>query len=104
VKTMAEVIQSHHMSHSDWDENQFAILCHCGMEVVGEDDGEESYQQEEALYAGHLADALTAAGFGPVKAAQAEAWDEGMDWANALQSGTDKSDNPKRAATIEPTQ
>lgn len=26
----------------------------------------------------------------------AAAWDEGMDWANALQSGTDKSDNPYR--------
>lgn len=64
MKTMAEVIQSHHMSHADWDERQFAIICHCGTEVTGEDDGEEAYTQEEALYAGHLAGALTAEGFG----------------------------------------
>lgn len=31
-----------------------------------------------------------------IRLAKAEAWDEGMDWANALQSGTDKSDNPYR--------
>jgi hypothetical protein len=35
-----------------------------------------------------LADALTAAGFGPVKAAQEAAWDEGYDRAESDHDGT----------------
>ena len=73
MSDMANVLRLHHMSHADWDEHEVAVICHCGAEVVGQDDGEESYLQEEALYATHLAAALSAAGFGPVKEAKAEA-------------------------------
>jgi hypothetical protein len=97
---MQEVLEEHHFSHADWDERQFAVICHCGMDIAGEDDGEEAYLQEEALYAGHLADSLTAAGFGPVKAAQELAWAKGATSAGmnlmALQSAG-INPNPYRA-------
>jgi hypothetical protein len=56
-----------------------------------------------------LADALTAAGFGLVKEAQAGAWDEGMTFASTLLNAEEltpsfRKDNPYRAASIEESQ
>jgi len=79
AKTMAEVLAEHHMSHADWDETEVAVICHCGVETVGQDDGQEAYLQEEALYAKHLEAALSAAGFGLVADAKAEALEEAAD-------------------------
>ena len=53
-----------------------------------------------------LADALTAAGFGPVKAAWDEGFKKGLDrgeWEAAPVREEPKHANPYRASTIEPT-
>ena len=46
-------------------------------------------------YSEHLNAALTAAGFGPVQAARAEAWDEGCTF-GSLYDHTFRNDNPYR--------
>jgi hypothetical protein len=103
VKTMAEVLAE----HGEWRYTNGAgtsIVCRaCGEPV------------ENVI--SHQADALTAAGFGPVKAAQAEAWAEGYmrgrhpwvkvgPFVDPIPSGVGPADrgrnaNPYRAAAVE---
>ena len=59
MKTMAEVLGEHGYMNSSKER-----YCQCGVYL-----GEWATEQD---FAAHQADALTAAGFGPVKAAQAE--------------------------------
>jgi hypothetical protein len=66
VKTMAEVLSE----HSIYGFNGSEVSCFC------RDRGPWFTIRE---YSAHQADALTAAGFGPVKAAQSDAWDEGFE-------------------------
>jgi hypothetical protein len=76
VKTMAEVLGEHRISAH--------FTCECGSdffpddEDLDEDRGDSPTAFIEA-YEAHQADALTAAGFGPVKAAQAGALREAAD-------------------------
>ncbi len=92
VKTMAEVLGEHGAAIAY--EEYYG--CTCGEVKLTIRNG--------ASHASHVADALTAAGFGPVKAAQADAWDEGME---AMYASTSSEwppileQNPYRAATIE---
>ena len=68
AKTMAEVLAEHWFSPADY------AYCRCGADMSpGKPVG-----AHEAL-AAHQAAALSAAGFGLVADAKAEAWDEGFD-------------------------
>jgi hypothetical protein len=95
VKTMAEVLTEH-------------------TRLVGAVSGFESCRcgkwDRENVHSEHQAAMLTAAGFGPVKAAAAGAWDEGFRKGAAFvetAAAVDEPgewDNPYRAATIEADQ
>jgi hypothetical protein len=107
VKTMAEVLEE------VWDDGNCTGLD--GWIGPGrgsaEVDAEALHARERVIQKATAM--LTAAGFGPVKAAQADAWDKGYDkgtdlaaWAigNRPQSERPDTSNPYRAATIEATQ
>jgi hypothetical protein len=87
VKTMAEVI-AEHVPPEDF-EGHGGSRCPCGR-----------WFDTDAAHVAHLAAALTAAGFGPVKAAAAAGWDEAAEWVakgHALAPGVIQAANPYRA-------
>jgi len=100
VKTMAEVLAE----HDDWTYliARNAMVCrggHCGWtKPLSEDESSRD------AYRAHQADALAAAGYGPVREAQEAAWDEGYDRAESDHYGTGfwtkrLRGNPYRAAS-----
>ena len=64
-KTMEDVLDEHGVF--EFDDESRLYRCRCGVWMADED------------VAAHQAAALTAAGFGPVQAVRAEAWDEGFE-------------------------
>jgi len=106
VKTMAEVLAGHViLSGGGW----FACSnTECGWQLRNTLSPREFHASAFPVgeFAAHQEAMLTAAGFGPVKAARAGAWDEGheagLEYAASTASIPDA--NPYRAASIEPTQ
>lgn len=92
VKTMAEVIRAH-----QYDSEKRTMHQHCTCGWFGKVLGFDFWE--------HLADALAAAGYGPVKEAQAGAWDAAVNEADRqwqighASAAILKADNPYRAAT-----
>jgi hypothetical protein len=75
VKTMAEVLRAHWSASTHTEREPFVDKCDgCGAVIMTWGEGGDM----PALLVAHQADALTAAGFGPVKAAAGTAWDEGF--------------------------
>jgi hypothetical protein len=82
---MAEVLEEHELA-IDYAE-YFACTCGTIQDTVN------------GTHSGHVAAALTAAGFGQVREAQEEAWDEGCSF-GSLHDHTFRNDNPYRAAAV----
>lgn len=79
AKTMAEVLAEHafHLITPvklDDVNGPWQVECNCTADPIQG----QSYLDAEAAFAAHQADALSAAGFGLVADAKAEAWDRGM--------------------------
>lgn len=82
---MADVLGEHYINYAGglWK----CTSLHCAVQSVRFDEAIE-----------HQAAALSAAGFGPVQEARAEAWDEGCSF-GSLYDHTFRSDNPYREDT-----
>jgi hypothetical protein len=95
---MAEVIRDHQpttgMSVAS------GVTCRCGYWNGNERAGVDRPAGFQGLI-WHQGQELEAAGFGPVKAAKAEAWDEGYDEAEHEPIYSHSPNNPYRAASVE---
>lgn len=74
TETMEEVLTQHQLSVVWQDQDGAGITCMCGADVPTEITRNEIDTQ---WLAAHQADALNAAGFGPLREAQEHAWNEG---------------------------
>ena len=72
MSDMADVMAKHQWYDATTDNEDPAIGCTGCADWFGSEDA-----LDDGTFAAHQAAALTAAGFGPVQAARAEAWDEG---------------------------
>ena len=96
-KTMAEVLAEHEMNNSPVIRGEGYTRCSCGFLSKG------AYSR--ASHNRHVSDALSAAGFGLVADAKAEAWDHGhhdgaVDQMLHMENGGAKTTpNPYRAAS-----
>jgi hypothetical protein len=99
---MQEVLRAHWSASTHTESKPFVDKCDgCGAVIMTWGEGGDM----PALLVAHQADALTAAGFGPVKAAQAQALRDAADgWSDwdALEAPEDWL--RARAASIEPAQ
>ena len=86
MKTMAEVLEEH-----GWQCASRRAACYCGWGIP------KGYYPRGTVqaHAAHQQDMLTAAGFGLVADAKAEAWDEGCSF-GSLYDCIFRSDNPYR--------